>query len=60
MWMTIYWSSGRVSRVPLRVGKEVQGNGVKYTGGAGPEYLITFQSGADKAYYMSDIIHLDD
>lgn len=64
MWMTIEWRNGRVTRVPLRHGSEVKGEGVKYDGIKNPLlYTVIFQSAIkDKkqAKHLADIINLDD
>lgn len=64
MWMNIEWRNGRVTRVPLRHGSEVKGDGVKYDGLKSPLlYTVTFQSAIkDKkqAEHLADIINLDD
>jgi hypothetical protein len=61
MWMNIRWKNGRTTRVPLRHGKEIEGNGVKYDGLSVPWcYTITFQSGTSDDDHIADIIHIDD
>ena len=61
MWLNIRWKNGRITRVPLRHGKEIKGNGVKYDGLANPWcYTITFQSGASDKDHIADIIKIDD
>lgn len=57
MWMTIRWSNGRVSHVPIRNSEEMQGNGVKHDKN---HYTITFQSANSDVEHMADIIFLDD
>ncbi len=57
MWMTIWWSNGRVSHVPIRNGKDMKGNGVKHDKN---HYTITFQSATCETEHMADIIFLDD
>ena len=57
MWMTIWWSNGRVSYVPIRNSDEMEGNGIKYERN---HYTVTFQSKTNKEEYMADIINLDD
>lgn len=57
MWMTIWWSNGRISHVPIRNSEEMQGNGVKHDKN---HYTITFQSGTRETEHMADIIFLDD
>lgn len=57
MWMTIRWSNGRVSYVPIRSNEGIKGNGVKHNK---KHYTITFQSKIDEDEYMADIINLDD
>ncbi|MBP5392375.1 MAG: hypothetical protein J6Y59_00990 [Bacteroidaceae bacterium] len=57
MWMTIRWSNGRVSHVPIRNSEEMQGNGVKHDKN---HYTITFQSANNDVEHMADIIFLDD
>ena len=61
MWMHIRWKNGRITRVPLRHGKEIKGNGVKYDALATPwNYTVTFQSGTSDKDHIADIIKLDD
>jgi hypothetical protein len=61
MWMNIRWKNGRTTRVPLRHGKEIKGNGVKYDAISKPwRYTVTFQSGTSKDENMADIIQIDD
>lgn len=57
MWMTIRWSNGRVSYVPIRKSNDVIGNGVKHDKN---HYTITFQSATTDPEHMADIIFLDD
>lgn len=59
MRMTIYWTNGRVSHVPIRNSGEMRGNGVKYDS-LWRTYSITFQSGTSDYRHMADIIKLDD
>ena len=57
MWMTIWWSNGRVSYIPIRSSSQVQGDGVTHDRN---HYTITFQSKLNKVEHMADIINLDD
>ena len=68
MWLNIRWKNGRTTRVPLRHGDGIKGNGVQFNddfldGTFRPwvsYYTITFQSSSTKDENMADIIQIDD
>ena len=59
MRMTIYWTNGRISHIPIRNGGGMRGDGVKYDS-LSKQYTITFLSKSSDPSHMADIIKLND